>query len=83
LANSFTVASLFGCGSQAALLSRARLLKSVLFNFTAGTFEEMFVLKKKVSTEDALAQRWVLAQRVGMLLGYFAALRVVAFVSTR
>jgi len=55
----------------------------VLFNFTAGTFEEMFVLKKKVSTEDALAQRWVLAQRVGMLLGYFAALRVVAFVSTR
>ena len=68
--------------SQAALLFHARLLVSA-FNFTAGTFEEMFVLKKKVSTEDALAQRWVLAQRVGMLLGYFAALRVVAFVSTR
>jgi|LauGreSuBDMM15SN_2_FD.fasta_scaffold262627_1 hypothetical protein len=43
----------------------------------------MFVLKKKVSTEDALAQRWVLAQRVGMIVGYFAALRIAAFVVNR
>ena len=44
---------------------------------------KMFVLKKKVSTEDALAQRWVLAQRVGMIVGYFAALRIAAFVVNR